>query len=184
MSGLYFLQDGDFQTARGSKGNILCHGIAGFSLILFYSTQCKYCQNLIPIFKKLPGTIQGCEFGMLNVSHNRNVLRLSENTIVPITYVPLLILYINGRPFMRYDGPHEEGEIRRFIVEVANKVRNKQKFAENDERVKKSKRSIPAYCVGKPLYGDENRCYLIFDKAYDKGAAQGRQLGRRVQNYG
>nr|QBK85241.1 MAG: thioredoxin [Iridovirus LCIVAC01] len=181
MSGLYFLQNGDFQITRGTKGNILCHGIAGFSLILFYSTQCKHCQNLIPIFKQLPGTIQGCEFGMVNVSHNREILRLSENTIVPITYVPLLILYINGRPFMRYDGPHEEGEIRRFIVEVANKVANKQKFSEKE--VKKNKRSIPAYCVGKPLYGDENKTYLIFDLAYSKNAAQGRQLGRRAQNY-
>jgi hypothetical protein len=85
---------------------------------------------------------------------------------------------------MRYDGPSEEGEIRRFIVEVANKVTNKQKFSEKDERVKKSKRSIPAYCVGKPLYGDEERCYLEFGKAYNKNAAQGRQPGRRVQNYG
>ena len=88
MSGLLFLTSDDFQIQQKSKGNVLCHNIKGFSLILFYSTQCEYCKSLIPIFKELPGTIQGCNFGMLNVNRNKKIIQMSNQTIVPITYVP------------------------------------------------------------------------------------------------
>ena len=70
MSGLLFLNFSDY-FAKCSKGNIMCTSIPGFSLIL-YSTQCQYCKSFIPLFKKLPGTLGGCQFGMINVSHNKN----------------------------------------------------------------------------------------------------------------
>ena len=68
MSGLLFLAIEDFVLSKGTKGNILCTSIPGFSLILYYSTQCPHCQTLIPIFKKLPGSINGCQFGIINIS--------------------------------------------------------------------------------------------------------------------
>jgi len=165
MSGLLFLSSDDFTINRGNKGNILCHGIPGFSLILFYSTQCIHCQTLIPIFKQLPGTIGGCQFGMINVSANKKCVRMAKNTIAPIKYVPYIVLYIQGKPFMRYNGPHEGSEIRRFVIEVANKVQSKQRFT--SERVKEEDKGIPAYTIGHPLCGpDDKVCYLNFDDAY------------------
>ena len=175
MSGLLFLSSEDFAIAKGTKGNILCHSIPGFSLILFYSTQCVYCKDLIPIFKKLPGTIGGCQFGMINVSTNKTCVRMSRQTIAPITYVPYILLYINGRPFMRYQGPHDPKEITRFVIEVSQKMQNKQKFT--SENVKEDSRGgIPAYTIGKPLYGpDDKVCYLEFDEAYGKDQKMSRQ---------
>jgi hypothetical protein len=167
MNGLLFLSSDDFSVTKGNKGNILCHGIPGFSLILFYSTQCQHCEKLIPLFKKLPGTLGGCQFGMINVSSNKKCVQMSNDTVAPIAYVPYIILYIQGKPFMRYNGPHEVEEIRRFVIEVANKVQNKQKFA--SENVKDDKKSIPEYTIGVPLCGpDNNVCYLEFDNAYGK----------------
>lgn len=166
MSGLLFLSSDDFVLSKGTKGNILCTSIPGFSLILFYSTQCPHCQNLLPIFKRLPGSINGCQFGIINVSTNKNCIRLSKDTISPITYVPYIILYINGRPFLRYSGPSIESEIRRFVFEVAQKVQSKQKFS--NEQVKEDVRGhIPAFTIGIPKC-DEDVCYLEFDDAYDK----------------
>lgn len=165
MSGLLFLSNEDFYIAKGSKGNILCNSISGFSLILFYSTQCPHCANLIPIFKKLPGTIGGCQFGILNVGTNKQCIRMSKETIAPITYVPYIILYVAGKPFMRYNGPPESSEITRFVLDVAQKVNNKQKFSA--EVVKEDPRNgIPAFSIGHPLYGDDNVTYLQFDEAY------------------
>ena len=126
MSGLLFLSNEDFNIAKGAKGNILCTSIPGFSLILFYSTQCPHCANLIPIFKKLPGTIGGCQFGIINVSTNKQCIKMSKETIAPVTYVPYIILYVAGKPFMRYQGPHEISEINRFVLEVAQKVNKKE----------------------------------------------------------
>lgn len=164
MSALLFLSSEDFSISKGSKGNILCTGIPGFSLILFYSTQCQHCQTLIPIFKKLPGSIGGCQFGMINVSSNKQCVRLSRDTVAPISYVPYVVLYIQGKPFMKYNGPHDAGEIRRFVMEVAAKVQNKQKFSA--EKVKEdTKTGIPEYTIGHPIKGPKDKmvCYLTFE---------------------
>ena len=169
MSGLLFLTSEDFLVENGNKGNILCTNIPGFSLLLFYSTQCVHCQELIPIFKKLPGTIGGCQFGMINVSSNKKCVSMSKDTIAPISYVPYIVLYIQGKPFMRYNGPHDGSEIKRFVLEVANKVQSKQKFTNENvkEPEKGSKPGIPQYTIGHPLCGaDDKVCYLKMDEAY------------------
>lgn len=171
MSGLLFLNSEDFTISKGTKGNILCTAIPGFSLVLFYSNQCPHCAKLLPTFKRLPGTIGGCQFGMLNVSSNKMCVKMSKNTIVPIQYVPLIILYVNGRPFMKYSGEHEENDIKRFILEVAEKINNKQKFSE-DSNVKENPRGIPDYSIGLPLYGEDDVTYLEFEEAYSKPKQQ------------
>ena len=165
MSALLFLSDEDFFIAKGTKGPILCTNIPGFSLILFYSPKCPHCKNLDPIFRTLPGTIQGCQFGMLNVNNNSKCVQLSKNTVSPILYVPQLCMYVNGRPFMLYKGPHDLETIRRFVIEVAQKLQNKQKFS--SENVKEDARGrIPEFTIGHPLYGDEDVTYLEFNDAY------------------
>ena len=168
MSGpILFLTSEDFEIQKGADGNALCHNINGFSLILFYSTYCDHCQTLIPIFKKLPGTINGCQFGMINVSTNKIIVEKSQDTISAIRYVPFIVLYVNGKPYMIYKGPHEESEIRKFIIEVANNIQKKQQFSK--EKVKEGNAGgIPAYTIGKPLCGNDKVCYLTFNGAYQK----------------
>ena len=164
MSSLLFLSDEDFFIGKGTKGPIMCTNIPGYSLILFYSTKCPHCKKLDPIFRSLPGTIQGCQFGMMNVNSNTRIVQLSKNTISPITFVPSLILHVNGRPFMRYQGPHDLDNIRRFIVEVAQKLQNKQKFSE--QYVKEDPRGrIPDFTIGYPKMEDDIT-YLEFNEAY------------------
>ncbi len=164
MSGLLFPGEEDFFVARGSSGTILCTKINGFALILFYSTNCVYCKKLLPIFRKLPGMVGGCNFAMLNVAQARGVLRQAKNTVAPIEYVPFIIFYVNNKPYMRYNGPAEMGEIKNFVLEVANNVQNKQTFA--PDKIKHPEREIPEYTIGKPLCGDGQRCYLEYEEAY------------------
>ena len=178
MSGLLFLSTEDFHLVKGTKGAIMTTNIPGFSLILFYSTQCEHCQSLIPIFKQLPGTVGGCQFGMINVSHNKQCVLMSRETIAPIRVVPYIILYINGKPYMRYQGPHDAKEISRFIVEVSQKMQTRQTFTKQEEKEvakQKPKGEIPAYTIGKPLYGqeDDNVCYLDFTDAYGSTNSNG-----------
>ena len=69
---------------------------------------CSIVNALIPTFKKLPNTVGGCTFAMINVSQNKGIITKSQTTKSPIKYVPLIFLCINGgKPFMRYEGPHE-----------------------------------------------------------------------------
>ena len=167
MSGLLFLQSGDFNIQQGTKGYIMCNGIRGVSLVLFYSTKCSFCQNLIPIFKRLPGSIGGCQFGMINVSLEKEIIRMSAETIAPIEYVPLIILFVNGKPFIRYDGPHDENSLRNFVLDVTKKLQTKERFAQAQSKKdgKNEEREIPLYSVGVPLCG-EDECYMEFDEAY------------------
>jgi len=171
MSGsILFLTTEDFTVQKGTKGDIMCHNIPGFSLILFYSTHCVHCQSLIPIFKRLPGSINGCQFGMINISTNRSTVDMSATTIAPIKYVPYIVLYVNGKPFMVYKGPYQESEIRNFVVEIANNIQKKQQFSK--EKVKETPQEeggIPAYTIGKPLCGNDKVCYLTFNGAYNPG---------------
>jgi hypothetical protein len=170
MSGLLFLTSSDFNIQRGSRGDIMCHNIRGFSLIMFYSTHCGYCQTLLPIFKKLPGTIEGCQFGMVNVSTNKECVQLARATIAPIEYVPFIILYINGKPFMQYpkNSPYTMESIHKFVIEIANNIKQKQQFA--PEKVKDTGVGIPEYCIGKPIIGNEKVCYLEYMSAYKKNS--------------
>ena len=166
MSGLLFLGNDDFNITRGTNGPILCNTLSGFSLVLFYSTQCKHCNSLIPIFKRLPGTIGGCQFGMVNISIHKDLIKKSKNTILPITYVPLIILFISTKPYMIYKGPHDENEIKRFIIEVYNKVNNKQKFTnEMNKKINTTKTHPVLGDIGIPLYGDSDLVsYLEFNE--------------------
>lgn len=178
MSNLLFLTSEDFELRKGTKGNIVCHDIPGYSLVLFYSTQCKYCKELIPVFKQLPGSISGCQFGMINVSKNKNIVHMSRNSIAPIEYVPYVILFINGKPSMRYDGPADVQTIQKFVIDVSNRFkgqnfnRQQQQSAHQQgqqAKIRQPDKRIPEYCIGKPLCGDDKRCYLEFDTAYVKG---------------
>ena len=81
MSGLLFLQTEDFSIQQGQKGPILCHSIRGISLVLFYSINCQYSRELIPIFKRMPGQLGGCQFAMINVSAQKHIIGMSKATI-------------------------------------------------------------------------------------------------------
>ena len=92
---------------------------------------------------------------------------MSKETITPVTYVPLIIFYTNGKPFMQYKGAYDGNDIARFVVEVAKNIQSNQKFSQPNA-VKEQGRGIPAYTIGTPLYGTDDVCYLEFDDAYKK----------------
>lgn len=168
MTGLLFLNDEYFKVISTSKGSVLGTTIRGISLVLFFSTQCRFCHQYIPVFKKLPGTVGGCQFGMINISTNRSVVEKSKNTISPLEYVPYIVLYINGQPVMSYDGPPNEDSIRKFVLEIVQSMQTKQQFVPNKledlTETNNNESTIPAYTIGVPKYG--NKCYFNWDNAY------------------
>lgn len=170
MSALLFLTHEDFNIQPGQKGDLLCQNIKGLSVVLFYSTQCHHCHALIPIFKQLPATVGNCHFAMINVSTQKNVVMMSRSTITPLTYVPYIMFYVNGKPFMKYSGPHDANEIRKFIVDIGRNLQAKQKFFdEAKDKGGKDHHKIPEYTIGQPKEISEDEvCYLDFDDAYTK----------------
>lgn len=158
MSSLLFLTSDDFGLAQNQNTKTLYHEIRGFSLVLFYSTRCPNSRKFLPIFKQLPSIVNGCQFGMINIDNNRRILESSKGTTTHIQYVPLIILYINGYPYMRYDGARTPHDIQAFILKVSNSVQ------ESGFSKTINNRRIPGYTIGQPLYGDDDVTYLEFDE--------------------
>jgi hypothetical protein len=186
MSGLHHLVEKDFRISGNGNVNTMCTTIPGISLILFWSPACAYCSKLIPVFKQLPGTINGCQFGIVNVSTNRKILQASKDTTTPITFVPYVLLYVNGKPFMSYKGEHSKNEISNFIIEVSKIITNKESPASNPNVKKCPKDFISSYTTGKPLCGQDDKvCYLDFGDAYgnDNTGADGKKINKKTTPY-
>lgn len=170
MSSLLYLSDNDFHIQKGQKGAILCNSIKGFSLVMYFSTRCQHCHHLIPLYKQLPGTIGGCQFALVNISNSMQIIQMAKQTIVPIKYVPCIILYYNGIPLAEYKGDKTQqgflDNIRQFIVNIATQVQKRQQFA-NEERSRGGNKKIGAEYdylkgIGVPVC-DGDKCYLAFD---------------------
>lgn len=171
-SGLLFLNKQDFALTQGKNGTLLSTQVPGLSLLLYYSPRCPHSNNLLPIFKKLPTIINGCAFGIINVSKNRELIQMAQQSITPITYVPYIILYVNGKPYMVYNGPHNENNITEFVIEIANKLpkQSRERFTEEREEEKEGENikvgKIPEYSLGHPLFGSDKKTYLKEETAY------------------
>jgi len=123
MSGILFLGSDDFCVRAGEKGNMLClSGWKGLTLVMFYSKECQFCHKLINKFKQLPTIVNGCKFAMCCINRHFDIIEKSKNTIAPIEYVPDVILYVDGAPYIRYDGPHEVEDIKSFIFNVYERL--------------------------------------------------------------
>ena len=183
---IIFLGRDDFAVRNGDRGRVLSliYESTGLTLILFYSTECDYCTSVISVFKQLPNHVNGCRFAMLNGDMYKSVAEMSRDTIAPITHVPDLILYVNGYPYVRYEGSNSVESVRKFIFEMNEQI-NKTSFVEppaaaapRPNAVPVVERpaaavippsTIPAYTIGAPLYGNNKRdnvCYLNFSTAY------------------
>jgi thiol-disulfide isomerase/thioredoxin len=198
MSGLLFLNKSDFSIKQGDKGQIMSLNSipTGMTLVLFYTNECPYCEEVLKVFKQLPNRMNGCLFAMINLTIHREIIDISQQTIAPITYVPDLILYVNGSPFVRYDGNPNTDSILQFINEINKQIQHIN-FISNDsssnqqhttsyrqqqsppsiqnpsiqqqQQPKTNQQQIPGYTIGIPLYGfskKDNVCYLGFNDAY------------------
>jgi len=175
MSGsIFYLQSNDFEIRNNAKGSTLCTRIEGYSLVLYYSTKCEHSAKFLPLFKRLPGTVGGCTFALINISTSKDVVKLSKETNSPLTYVPYIVLHINGEPFMRYDGPPEIDALQRFVIEIAQKVtqnntpKKQVPIQQQRQQQRQQQNQIPAFTIGVPKNTQrENKSYGNFSSTYD-----------------
>ena len=163
MGTTIFLESDDFQLSKIGDNIVLTTEIQGLSLLMFYSPKCSYSSQLLPKFKKLGNSINNCIFGIINVSNNKRVILMSDRSATPIQHVPYIVLYLNGQPYMIYNGSHTEQDLRNFVIEIANKLskNEREKFSsENNSRTK------PDYSYGVPLWGKLGSSYFTDTKAY------------------
>jgi hypothetical protein len=169
MNSIIRLRLDDFEIQKGTKGQLLCVGIKGISMVMFYSPLCKnICMPLLPQFNQLPNIISNVKFCTLNINEHVGIIPLSEHTISPIKFVPFIILYVDGRPFLQYDDQPVLSKMVDFVKYSLKLIESKRSFIDKGAKVDQAE--IPKYTIGKPYLEfkcDENGlCLLTQNEAY------------------
>jgi thiol-disulfide isomerase/thioredoxin len=174
---IIYLNSNDFFVGEGSKGKVLCTNIKELVFVMFHadSDKCKYCEEAVPQFRQLPHAISSCRFAFVNLNNNLDIVKMANETIAPFSYVPYMILYVNGRPFIRYDGDRNVKDMADFVIEVISRLKSNVNTKFSNAPVKKIKQEneIPPYTIAIPYSvvcdDDAGVCYLKYDEAYKSG---------------
>lgn len=179
LKGIFFLTANDFEintSPSDQEKRLLCIKSdesttqlrEGLTLILFYSNNCEYCDSLISEYKRLPTNLLGVNYGMINLNNHPNLVNMSNESISPIKYVPMLTLYLNGLPYLEYEGDNTLDAIKAFILEVSEKLNtvtsftntNKNTSSYNDDIIVEQYNTNNV-TIGKPYTKKKNKvCYL------------------------
>lgn len=163
-----FLTPENFYVDREGK---LCNKVPGYSFVLFSSPNCAFCKDVIPAFTKLSQMIQGCTFSTMNVEQQRQKIRdIAQQSDSPINYVPLLILYGNGRPIAQYfpDEQNPQSNLEKMKQFLVHQTSNKKQGQGQAQSSTDTGPPVPAYSMGIPGNSQRRVCYLNFDSAYKK----------------
>lgn len=178
MNNLILISGRDFEMKNVEKGPVLKTRIKGFSLVLYYSNDCQYCSDYIKLFKVIGKYFNQCQYCIINVSKNKNLVKASTQTICPIEYVPLIIFYVDGMPYIKYEGPADLNNIVSFLSELINhlmeqkmkqKQNNKPTFSlgipVGSKYFNSKSNKIPEFCIAHP-FNDLKKCYVDYSNAY------------------
>lgn len=114
-----FLSYADFVTI-GTRQKTLGIKLQGNIFIFFKMRGCNNCAEFEPVFAQLAKTENRVACAILDVTDpsNREVVKWSRDTSTPITAVPVLILYVNGRPHAKFHGTKSIPSIQGFITKA------------------------------------------------------------------
>lgn len=107
----------DFKIINTPKGDVIETILKGVSLVLFYNPECKHCQPFHSVLDNLNNTV-GCTFAKYDITKYPQHTQLTFKTKTPITYTPYIVLFVNGKPYMSYNGPSDEVELKKLIMYI------------------------------------------------------------------
>lgn len=121
MSSISFLDSSNF-VLIGNQNKSLGVNISGPLLVFFKMPSSPPCQEFEPTFAKLSGTDKRVSYGVIDVQRHKDVVLWSRNTSTPITGVPILILYLNGKPHAKFNGTKNIPSLQNFISQALQTV--------------------------------------------------------------
>ncbi len=92
--------------------------LEGSVLVFFKMNGDVNCNQFEPIFAKLSRQDTRVAYAILDVSQYKSVVMWSRETSTHITAVPMLILYVNGRPHAKFNGTKNTESIQNFITKA------------------------------------------------------------------
>ncbi len=169
-----FLTPNDFTVRSGELFRV---NNQGYSFVFYFTTDCKWCDDVKPAFNYLSKMIRGVNFAYMDAKQNNwQVVKMSEQTRMPITYVPLLLLFGNGKPIGQYfpdeDNPQNNiPKMQNFIISNTRQQNNQQvqsASGSSNAPQKEEGPEIPPYSIGIPGNLASRKVCKLFDSAYNK----------------
>jgi thioredoxin-like negative regulator of GroEL len=127
MAGRGVLSLTDKNFSRNPNG-ILLINIPKPSLVLFKTKQCPHCVSLEPVFKQLSMSNDRVLFCFADISENRGIHKMSKDSNVPITTVPIIVFYAQGKPLARYKGARDAQSISNFVNSILQQMTSTPDF--------------------------------------------------------
>ena len=104
-----------------NDGRLLCD-MTGICIVMFKSNGCKFSNQFFPIYTKLSSRESRLTWATVNIDGNRNIVNMSKGTKTQINAVPIIIMYVNGRPFAKYSGDLSGEKLMDFVNKILDKV--------------------------------------------------------------
>ena len=117
MSKIQVLSSGNF-IVSGRQRKTMGLNMGGVVLVYFKSTGSQPCANFEPIFHQLASKDGRIMCAICDVAQYKDIIQMSRDTTTPIQTVPLLILYINGRPHAKFTGQKTLESVQKFISDA------------------------------------------------------------------
>lgn len=169
MNNIVYCEDKDFYLAKGQTGKILlCNNRFKDDIffVFFFSTKCTSCESgmdaFTQLFRKFPPEIK---FGAININDYPTIISKSAQSCTPLEYVPYLILYFRGKPYLRYEGDMELDQMVNFLKDAVARIDKKKDFIKSTA---KEEMVVPEYAGGVPynIVCNKNRCYIKYSDVY------------------
>lgn len=125
-----FLTDRDFFIDQGQKGKLLCTRRTDLSLVVFHTPACPYCETAKPILAKIADRWKNVlSVRSVNLTLYPSIVEMSNYTLAPLRSVPTIILYVNGRPYVMYEGDIKEKDMFEFCEAMVQQLRAQQNMS-------------------------------------------------------
>jgi thiol-disulfide isomerase/thioredoxin len=165
------LTSNDFYIDDGTKGKVLCSTRKGIVFVMFHLNEsaCPNCHTVMPEFLALPKHIPSIQYATVNLSNYPDIAKKSGLTLAPIKYVPYLILYVNGRPWLRWDNEKTLAAMANFLKDILPRIpKNLVDNSSSSGPNKSSAEEKPVFQGGGIPYNvvcdkSSGVCYLSFE---------------------
>lgn len=104
----------------GQKNKSLGINVQGNVLICFKMAGDPNCNAFDPTYAQFSREEKRVTLAVVDVKQCRDVIGMSRETTTPITAVPSLILYVNGKPHAKYNGSKNSVSLKGFITQALN----------------------------------------------------------------
>jgi len=170
MNNIIYCEDKDFYLSKGQSGKILlCNSKykSGIFFVFFFSTKCPNCdvgmEAFSSLIRKFPSEIK---FGAININDYPTIIAKAAQSCTPLEYVPYLVLYFRGKPYLRYDGEMDINEMTSFLADAVKRIDEKKEFIKASP--KEEEVITPDYAGGIPynIVCNKNKCYIKYNDVY------------------